>query len=171
MDILLFRYNTINILYRMQYVIRDKWLAYKGAIVLLFMAIMFSLHAVPYFQSMSYGWVMVCSVFLLIILCDNGAQFPQLVHQVEWNAMVFVTALFIMMECMYRLGFVQFIGNVFNEHVIANLVDAHDSPNIALSLVIVVIIWVCMRCIVFSRLASQLQMNLVSERCSVRSRL
>ncbi|XP_032665122.1 P protein [Odontomachus brunneus] len=91
-----------------KYPIRDKWLLAKSGFVLMFEMTLFFLHSVPDLK-LSLGWTALIGILLLLILADSE-DLDGLMARVEWSTLVFFASLFILMECLSRLGFIDWIG-------------------------------------------------------------
>ncbi|EFN75291.1 P protein [Harpegnathos saltator] len=99
--------NTLDELQE-KYPIRDKWLLAKSGFVLIFEMTLFFLHSVPNLN-LSLGWTALIGILLLLILTDSQ-DLDGLMARVEWSTLVFFASLFILMECLSRLGFIDWIG-------------------------------------------------------------
>lgn len=121
-----------------KYGIYDKCLLIKVCVTVAYVVVMYAVHAIPGFARMNCGWVMFTGALLLIVLCDNGAAVPQLVHQVEWGTLLFVAAVFVMVEGLRLLGLFRRIGDVLEVFALS----ADQSSAAQMSMAVFVIIWV-----------------------------
>lgn len=121
-----------------QYVLRDKCLLIKVCVVMTYVLVMYLVHAIPEFTRMTFGWVIFTGALLLIVLCNNGDQLPQLLHQIEWSTLLFVAAVFVMMEGVRLLGLFERIAETLEHHVLTT--DLSKDGQMCMA--IFVIIWV-----------------------------
>ncbi|KAH8329623.1 hypothetical protein KR074_005018, partial [Drosophila pseudoananassae] len=92
-----------------QYRIRNVPLLIKSMIVLIFTLACFLLHSLPQLPGATLGWVGVLSAFLLLILA-NISDIEIILAQVEWSALLFLAALFVITEAVEELGFIGWLG-------------------------------------------------------------
>lgn len=106
-------------MYTLQYVIRDKWLVFKALLVLAFVLCMYLTHALLHarLQRLSIGWLMLSAALLLVVLADNGAQLPRVLHQVDWESLLLVFALFVLMLCVDSLNLLLHLSSMLEEQL------------------------------------------------------
>lgn len=63
-------------------------------------------------RSVSYGWIAFFGVLLLVIISDNPKDFETNVRQVDWNTLLFFATLYVMVNCLYKLGFISFLADL-----------------------------------------------------------
>ncbi|XP_014474138.1 PREDICTED: P protein-like [Dinoponera quadriceps] len=117
-----------------KYPIRDKWLLVKSGFVLFFEMTLFFLHSVPNLN-LSLGWTALIGILLLLILADSE-DLDGLMARVEWSTLVFFASLFILMECLSRLGFIGWIGKQ-TETIILSV-----NEEFRLAVAILLLLWV-----------------------------
>ncbi|XP_050685740.1 P protein-like isoform X2 [Leptidea sinapis] len=96
---------------KQKYRIRDTQLLIKASICVLFVVIVFFLHAVPQLQSLSLGWTAFLGAILLLLLAERDDLEP-ILARVEWSTLLFFGALFILMEVLSKLGLIACIGRL-----------------------------------------------------------
>lgn len=92
-----------------QYQIRNVPLLIKSMIALIFTLACFLLHSLPFLPGATLGWVAVLAAFLLLILA-NVHDIEIILAQVEWSALLFLAALFVVTETVDQLGFISWLG-------------------------------------------------------------
>ncbi|XP_046615982.1 P protein-like [Neodiprion virginianus] len=117
-----------------KYPIRDKWLLAKCGCTMVFVIVLFFLHSIPNLN-LSLGWTALLGVLLLLVLADKK-DLDGFLARVEWSTLIFFAALFILMEALSRLGFIDWIGKQ-TEGVILSV--NQDSQ---LAVAILLILWV-----------------------------
>ncbi|CAG0917258.1 unnamed protein product [Notodromas monacha] len=116
-----------------KYKIRDWVLLFKSLIVLTLMMIGFFAQAVEGLQ-ISLGWVAVLGALTLLAVTD-GLDVEAVLARVEWTTLLFFGSLFIIMETLKRLGFLDYIGLQI-ENVILTV-----SPDYRLLAAVSLVIW------------------------------
>lgn len=103
----------------MQYIIRDKRLVLKAMLVLVYIICIYVVHAQLHDsqQRLSIGWLMLSAALLLLVLNDNGAQFPALLHQVDWESLLLVFALFVFMLCVDSLNLFTHLSDMLEDRL------------------------------------------------------
>ncbi|KAH8327825.1 hypothetical protein KR067_000824 [Drosophila pandora] len=113
--------KVTNLLF--QYPIKNKTLLLQSAGALVFVIICFFIQSVPHWRTLPLGWVALLGVILLLIIL-NRDDMEHLMHRIEWTTLLFFAAMFVMMECVERLGIFSCIGD-FTEHVILSVGKSH----------------------------------------------
>lgn len=98
------------------------------------MIICFFIQSVPQWRTLPLGWVALLGVIALLIIL-NREDMEHLMHRIEWTTLLFFAAMFVMMECVERLGLFAWIGEV-TEHVILCVDKKHR-----LAMAIFIILW------------------------------
>ncbi|XP_017095869.3 P protein [Drosophila bipectinata] len=114
--------NTLDEL-KQKYPIKNKTLLLQSAGALVFVIICFFIQSVPHWRTLPLGWVALLGVILLLIIL-NRDDMEHLMHRIEWTTLLFFAAMFVMMECVERLGIFASIGD-FTEHVILSVGKNH----------------------------------------------
>lgn len=117
-----------------QYPIKNKLLLAQACCALVFVIICFFIQSVPQWRTLPLGWVALLGVIALLIIL-NREDMEHLMHRIEWTTLLFFAAMFVMMECVERLGLFAWIGEV-TEHVILYV----DKKN-RLAMAIFIILW------------------------------
>lgn len=117
-----------------QYPIKNKTLLLQSVGVLLFVIVCFFIQSVPHWKTLPLGWVALLGVILLLIIL-NREDMEHLIHRIEWTTLLFFAAMFVMMECVERLGLLVSIGEL-TEHVIMAVNEQHR-----LTVAIAMILW------------------------------
>ncbi|XP_031621211.1 P protein-like [Contarinia nasturtii] len=115
--------------------IRNRPLLIKSVVALGFVLSCFFLHSLPYIGRLSLGWTTLLGVILLLILYDRR-DIESALERVEWSTLIFFGVLFVLMESLEKLGFIDFIGNQ-----VKNLVLSVDAES-RLAISILIILWV-----------------------------
>lgn len=118
-----------------QFPIKDKKLLVMSLVVLVSIVTMFFLKSVPGIHNLSFGWISLLGLILLLILSKED-DLDHCIHQVEWATLLFFACLFILMECLTELGFIKEIAEIVQSVIIS--VKAEDQLTVA----IVLIVWV-----------------------------
>lgn len=118
-----------------QYPIKNKSLLIKTSIVLAFILILFLLQSVPDIQHLSLAWSALIGVLLLLIITARD-DMDQLMHRIEWTTLLFFASMFIITECLERLGLIKWIG-MHTENIILSV-----SENSRLAVAIILILWI-----------------------------
>lgn len=101
-----------------------------------FIILLFFLHSVPDIQNLSFGWAALIGLMAILILTAQR-DIDQCLHQVEWSTLLFFAALFILMECLTKLGLITYIG-LQTERIIESV----DSKDARLAVALILIVWV-----------------------------
>ncbi|EDW88426.1 P protein [Drosophila yakuba] len=125
--------NTLDEL-KQKYPIKNKTLLLQSAGALLFVIVCFFIQSVPHWRTLPLGWVALLGVILLLIIL-NRDDMEHLMHRVEWTTLLFFAAMFVMMECVERLGIFSCISEL-TEHVILSVGKSHR-----LAMAIFMILW------------------------------
>lgn len=97
--------------------------------------VLFLLHSFPGVQNLSFGWVALLGLMLLLILAEQK-DIDHCLHQVEWSTLLFFAALFILIECLGELGLIHWLGR-HTERLIESVSDRYR-----LTVAIQMILWV-----------------------------
>lgn len=97
--------------------------------------VLFLMHSFPGVQNLSFGWVALLGLMLLLILAEQK-DIDHCLHQVEWSTLLFFAALFILIECLGELGLIQWLGR-HTETLIESVSDKYR-----LTVAIQMILWV-----------------------------
>lgn len=97
--------------------------------------ILFLLRSFPDVQNLSFGWVALLGLMLLLILAEQR-DIDHCLHQVEWSTLLFFAALFILIECLGELGLIHWLGR-HTERLIESVSDEYR-----LTVAIQMILWV-----------------------------
>lgn len=92
----------------------------------------------PDIQRISFGWTALLGAILLLILADRE-DMEAVLARVEWSTLLFIAALFILMESIAVLGFIEWIGHQ------AELLILSVSEGSRLAVAILIILWVMMQ--------------------------
>lgn len=92
-----------------QYVITDWPLLQKSLLVLGLVLLAFVTHSIHHVNP---AWAAVMGAVALM-LASNPHEIDHALESVEWDVLLFFAALFIMVEGVAELGFIRFIGGVF----------------------------------------------------------
>ncbi|XP_059611136.1 P protein-like [Phlebotomus argentipes] len=117
------------------YSIRNKPLLIKSTICLAFIIILFFVQSIPTLHSISVAWVALLGMLLLLIL-HNHSNMEELLASVEWATLLFFAAMFILIECLNRLGLIRWIGRITEQLILAVPLQYQ------LAMAIVIILWV-----------------------------
>lgn len=88
----------------------------------------------PRLRTLPMGWVALLGIIALLIIL-NRDDMDQLMHRIEWTTLLFFAAMFVMMECVERLGLFNWIGQL-TEYIIL-CVDKRNR----LAMSIFIILW------------------------------
>ncbi|KAH8281507.1 hypothetical protein KR054_001188 [Drosophila jambulina] len=119
---------------KQKYPIKNKPLLLQSAGALIFVIVCFFIQSVPHWRTLPLGWVALLGVILLLIIL-NRDDMEHLMHRIEWTTLLFFAAMFVMMECVERLGIFACIGEL-TEHVILSV-----SLENRLAMAIFMILW------------------------------
>ncbi|XP_055700307.1 P protein-like [Phlebotomus papatasi] len=117
------------------YSIRNKPLLIKSTICLAFIIILFFVQSIPSIHSISVAWVAFLGMLLLLIL-HNKSDMEEILAKVEWATLLFFAAMFVLMECLSRLGLIKWIGEQ-TEYLILAVPLRYQ-----LAMAIIIILWV-----------------------------
>ncbi|KAH8270130.1 hypothetical protein KR018_004306 [Drosophila ironensis] len=92
-----------------QYRVHDIPLMIKSLVALSFAILCFLLHSLPFMPGANLGWIAVLAALLLLILA-NMDDIEGILEQVEWSALLFLAALFVLTESVEKLGFIEWLG-------------------------------------------------------------
>ncbi|KAH8293059.1 hypothetical protein KR044_000069 [Drosophila immigrans] len=118
---------------KQKYPIKNKQLLLQSAGTLLFVIVCFFIQSVPHWRTLPLGWVALLGVILLLIVL-NREDMEHLIHRIEWTTLLFFAAMFVMMECVERLGLLVSIGEL-TENVILS-VDKHHRLTVAIFMIL-----------------------------------
>lgn len=82
---------------------------YRCSVVMAIVLLLFIMHSFRSIQHLSYGWVALMGLLLLLII-NNEQKMEHWLHQVEWSTLLFIATLFVLMECLGELGLIGFLG-------------------------------------------------------------
>ncbi|XP_037033883.1 P protein-like [Bradysia coprophila] len=125
---------TLNEL-KMSYKIKNKPLLIQSAIALVFVIAFFFIQSVPRWTSLPLSFCALLGVILLLIIADKD-DMDVLMHRIEWTTMLFFAAMFVTMECLARLGLINWIGKQ-SEIIIQSVGEDYR-----LAVAIIIILWV-----------------------------
>ncbi|XP_028167067.1 P protein-like [Ostrinia furnacalis] len=120
---------------KQKYKIRDKQLLVKSAICVMFVVVVFFLHAIPELQRLSLGWTALLGALLLLLLAEREDLEP-ILARVEWSTLLFFAALFVLMEALSKLGLIAWIGKM-TEAVILSV-----GQESRLAVAVMLVLWV-----------------------------
>ncbi|XP_068622152.1 P protein [Battus philenor] len=118
-----------------KYKIHDIALFVKACVAVGFVVLVFFLHSFPELNRVSLGWTALLGAILLLTLIDRQDIEP-ILHRVEWSTLLFFASLFVLMEALSKLGFIDFIGT----HTEALIMWVRESARPAVALLL--ILWV-----------------------------
>ncbi|CAG9794538.1 unnamed protein product [Diatraea saccharalis] len=118
-----------------KYQIRDKQLLVKSAVCVMFVVVVFFLHAIPELQRLSLGWTALLGALLLLLLAEREDLEP-ILARVEWSTLLFFAALFVLMEALSKLGLIAWIGNMTE----AVILQVNQESRLAVAIMLV--LWV-----------------------------
>ena len=117
------------------YPIKKKVLLLKSAIALIFIIGLFFFESIPEFHTLSLGWSALLGVILLLIISGRD-DMDAILHRVEFSTLLFFAAMFVLMEAVERMGFINWIGSGC-EDIIKSV-----SKDYRLAAAIIIIMWV-----------------------------
>ncbi|EDW71254.1 P protein [Drosophila virilis] len=120
---------------KQKYPIKNKKLLLQSTGALLFVIVCFLVQSVPHWRTLPLGWVALLGVILLLIVLDRD-DMEHLIHRIEWTTLLFFGAMFVMMECVERLGLLVSIAEL-TEHVILAVQPGHR-----LAVALAMILWI-----------------------------
>ncbi|KAI8125011.1 hypothetical protein FF38_06800 [Lucilia cuprina] len=118
-----------------KYPIKDKKLLAQACGALVFVIVCFFIQSVPQLRTLPLGWVALLGVIALLIIL-NREDIEHLMHRIEWTTLLFFAAMFVMMECVERLGLFTWIGEVTEKIILC--VDKKNR----LAMAIFIILWI-----------------------------
>ncbi|XP_017052078.1 P protein isoform X1 [Drosophila ficusphila] len=113
--------------------IQDKTLLIKCLVTLVFVVACFLMHSLPFMKGATLGWVAILAAFLLLILAKMD-DIEAILDQVEWSALLFLAALFVLAEAVDRLGFIEWLGE--KAITVIRSVDERYQTTVALLLIL-----------------------------------
>ncbi|XP_023159654.1 P protein [Drosophila hydei] len=119
---------------KQKYPIKNKKLLLQSTGVLIFVIVCFLVQSVPRWRTLPLGWVSLLGVILLLIVV-NREDMEHMIQRIEWTTLLFFGAMFVMMECVERLGLLVSIAEL-TEHVILAVNMQHR-----LTMAIFMILW------------------------------
>uniref|UniRef100_A0A1B0FAW3 Citrate transporter-like domain-containing protein n=1 Tax=Glossina morsitans morsitans TaxID=37546 RepID=A0A1B0FAW3_GLOMM len=119
---------------KLKYPIKNKTLLIQASGALVFVIVCFFIQSVPRLRTLPMGWVALLGIIALLIIL-NRDDMDQLMHRIEWTTLLFFAAMFVMMECVERLGLFNWIGQL-TEYIIL-CVDKRNR----LAMSIFIILW------------------------------
>ncbi|XP_020799901.1 P protein [Drosophila serrata] len=117
------------------YGIQDTPLLVKCLIVLTITVLGFLLHPLPFMSGGTLGWVSILGAILLIILARRKDIRSVLIH-VEWAALIFLAALFILVEIVDRLGLIHWLS----DQTVSVIVSVNERHHTLVA--IILILWI-----------------------------
>lgn len=87
---------------------------YRCSIIMAIVLILFFMNSFPKIQHLSLGWVAFIGMLLLFIITDER-NIDYWLHKVEWSTLIFIAALFVLMESLGELGLIHFLGDKMEE--------------------------------------------------------
>ncbi|XP_043648737.1 P protein [Drosophila teissieri] len=114
--------------------IEDKTLLIKCLITLVFVVLCFLFHSLPFMPGATLGWVAILAAFLLLIMAKMN-DIEAILDQVEWSALLFLAALFVLTEAVDQLGFIRWLCDC-TVKVIMSVDEEHQT-----TVAILIIIW------------------------------
>lgn len=118
-----------------KYPVKNKPLLLKATLVLALVIVAFFVQSVPTLQTLPLGWVALIGVILLLIISGKD-NFDELLSKVEWTTLLFIAAMYVVMECVERLGLISWIVTQTKNVIMS--VDEHYR----LSAAIFLILWI-----------------------------
>lgn len=118
-----------------KYKIRDPWLLTKCAIAFIFFKLISIMHSMPVMGGASLEWAAILAAWLLIIM-DNRRNFESILERIDWATLVFFASLFVLMEVLEKLGFLEF----WSDLMLSAVKSANPKHRMNISLVL--LIWV-----------------------------
>uniref|UniRef100_A0A1A9WKN0 Citrate transporter-like domain-containing protein n=1 Tax=Glossina brevipalpis TaxID=37001 RepID=A0A1A9WKN0_9MUSC len=119
---------------KLKYPIKNKTLLIQASAALVFVIVCFFIQSVPRLRTLPMGWVALLGIIALLIVLDRD-DMDQLMHRIEWTTLLFFAAMFVMMECVERLGLFNWISQL-TEYIIL-CVDKRNR----LAMSIFIILW------------------------------
>ncbi|KAH8376857.1 hypothetical protein KR093_001748 [Drosophila rubida] len=125
--------ETLGVM-KARYRIRDKPLLIKCGVGYGFAICMFMLQSLPLIRNIKLSWAAVVSAILLVILV-NEANTRSILGRVEWTQLVYLAALYVLIECLVVMGFLDWLGDLTT-----GLISSVDESN-QLAVSILLIMW------------------------------
>uniref|UniRef100_A0A1A9UPJ7 Citrate transporter-like domain-containing protein n=1 Tax=Glossina austeni TaxID=7395 RepID=A0A1A9UPJ7_GLOAU len=119
---------------KLKYPIKNKMLLIQASGALVFVIVCFFIQSVPRLRTLPMGWVALLGIIALLIIL-NRDDMDQLMHRIEWTTLLFFAAMFVMMECVERLGLFNWIGELTESIILC--VDKRNR----LAMSIFIILW------------------------------
>ncbi|XP_017839987.1 P protein-like [Drosophila busckii] len=91
------------------YVVRDRILLIKCAVVLCLTIVLFFAHSLPFMKGFTLAWIAIMCAILLLILANLPDLNAALMY-VEWSTLLFFAALFIFMEALAEMGLIDWLS-------------------------------------------------------------
>ncbi|KAH8239874.1 hypothetical protein KR032_008907 [Drosophila birchii] len=114
--------------------IQDVPLLVKSVIALTITVLGFLMHPLPFMCGGTLSWVSILGAFLLIILAKTKNIQSVLVH-VEWAALIFLAALFVLVEIVDTLGLIRWMSDK-TATVLASVNERHQ-----MMVAIILVLW------------------------------
>lgn len=118
-----------------KYRIRDERLLIKCAVAFLFFVLISFMHSLPGMKGASLEWAAILAAWLLIIM-DNRRDFESILDRIDWGTLIFFGSLFVLVEVLDKLGFLDFWSNLLISAV------KSVSPKHQMNLSMVLLLWV-----------------------------
>ncbi|KAL9929297.1 hoepel2 [Glossina fuscipes fuscipes] len=119
---------------KLKYPIKNKTLLIQASGALVFVIVCFFIQSVPRLRTLPMGWVALLGIIALLIIL-NRDDIDELMHRIEWTTLLFFAAMFVMMECVERLGLFDWIGQLTESIILC--VDKRNR----LAMSIFIILW------------------------------
>uniref|UniRef100_W8B3Y2 P protein n=1 Tax=Ceratitis capitata TaxID=7213 RepID=W8B3Y2_CERCA len=120
---------------KLKYPIKHKTLLLQACVALAFVLVCFFVQSVPKWRTLPLGWLALLGVIALLIVL-NRDDMEHLLHRIEWTTLLFFAAMFVMMECVERLGLFAWIGEL-TKRIILFVDERHR-----LAMAIFIILWI-----------------------------
>ncbi|XP_054083355.1 P protein [Zeugodacus cucurbitae] len=120
---------------KLKYPIKHKMLLLQACAALTFVLVCFFVQSVPKWRTLPLGWLALLGVIALLIVL-NRDDMEHLLHRIEWTTLLFFAAMFVMMECVERLGLFAWIGEL-TKRIILFVDERHR-----LAMAIIIILWI-----------------------------
>ncbi|XP_011213641.2 P protein [Bactrocera dorsalis] len=120
---------------KLKYPIKHKMLLLQACAALTFVLVCFFVQSVPKWRTLPLGWLALLGVIALLIVL-NRDDMEHLLHRIEWTTLLFFAAMFVMMECVERLGLFACIGEL-TKRIILFVDERHR-----LAMAIFIILWI-----------------------------
>ncbi|XP_067624345.1 P protein-like isoform X2 [Eurosta solidaginis] len=120
---------------KLKYSIKHMTLLVQTCLALTFVLICFFIQSVPQWRTLPLGWLALLGIIALLIVLDRN-DMEHLLHRIEWTTLLFFAAVFVMMECVERLGLFAWIGEI-TKNIILYVDERHR-----LAMAIFIILWI-----------------------------